>query len=185
MSTAWIDQLKLDHALRRLQQDQIEALEDIYQMMYAPIFKYTFSMVRNYHQAEDITQEVFLRIERYKNKYSARTNPKAWIYTMTKNLIYSKQKQQKEIALEKEKLHFVIDHQYLQEQTDLSFVKEALDLLSEKERQVITLHIYGGLKHYETAQVLDIPYSKVRSIYTYAIHKIEKNLRGKKYEETH
>lgn len=104
---------------------------------------------------------------------------------MTKNLIYSKQKQQKEIALEKEKLHFVIDHQYLQEQTDLSFVKEALDLLSEKERQVVTLHIYGGLKHYETAQVLNIPYSKVRSIYTYALHKIKKNLRGKKYEETH
>lgn len=179
MSSSWIDQIKLDHDLKKLQQGNMKSLEDIYRMIYPSIFKYTFSLIRDYHQAEDITQEVFLRIEKYKDKYVPGTNAKAWIYRMTKNLIYTKQKQKKEIAVEKEALNFIIDMKMLKNTTDLSFVKEALDILTEKERQIVTLHLYGGLKHYETAKVLNIPYEKVRSSYTYALHKIEKKLRGK------
>ena len=177
MSSSWIDQVKLDHYLKKLQQNDPKALAEIYQTMYPMVFHYTFSLVRNYEEAEDITQEVFLRINRYKHKYKVGTSAKAWIYKMTKNLIYTTMKKKKEIAYEKEKLEYLIDQQAILPTTDLSFVKEALDCLNETERQVVTLHLYGGLKHYETAQVLNIPYEKVRSIYTYALRKMEKQLK--------
>ena len=176
---SWLDQIRLDHTLRKLQQEDKKAWEEIYQLLYPSIFRYTFSLVKDYHQAEDITQEVFIRIERYKKRYIPGTNVKAWVYQMTKNLIYTKLHQKKEITLDEEKLDFLIHQEYLKPSTDLSFVNDALNCLTEKEKQVVTLHLYGGLKHYETAKVLRLPYSKVRSIYAYALTKIRKKLGGR------
>ena len=176
---SWLDQIRLDHTLRKLQQEDKKAWEEIYQLLYPSIFRYTFSLVKDYHQAEDITQEVFIRIERYKKRYIPGTNVKAWVYQMTKNLIYTKLHQKKEITLDEEKLDFLIHQEYLKPSTDLSFVNDALGCLTEKEKQVVTLHLYGGLKHYETAKVLRLPYSKVRSIYAYALTKIRKKLGGR------
>lgn len=176
---SWLDQIRLDHALRKLQQEDKKAWEEIYQLLYPTIFRYTFSLVKDYYQAEDITQEVFIRIEKYKHRYVPGTNVKAWVYQMTKNLIYTKLRQKKEVAIEDEKLDFLIHQEYLKPTTDLSFVNDALGCLTEKEKQVVTLHLYGGLKHYETAKVLHLPYSKVRSTYTYALAKIRKKLGGR------
>ena len=177
--SSWLDQVRLDHALRKLQQEDKKAWGEIYQLLYPTIFRYTFSLVKDYYQAEDITQEVFIRIEKYKHRYVPGTNVKAWVYQMTKNLIYTKLRQKKEVAIEDEKLDFLIHQEYLKPTTDLSFVNDALGCLTEKEKQDVTLHLYGGLKHYETAKVLHLPYSKVRSTYTYALAKIRKKLGGR------
>ncbi|MEG1495252.1 MAG: RNA polymerase sigma factor [Bacilli bacterium] len=183
MSSYFIDRIKLDYDLKKLQQGSTTALEEIYRVTYSSIFNYTFSLTRNYHLAEDITQEVYLRIDKYKNKYTSGTNAKAWIYKIAKNLIYTRLKKDgKEVSVDKEVLEFIVDKQVLVKETDLSFVKEAMDVLTDIERQVVTLHIYGELRHYETSQALGIPYEKVRSIYTYALRKIEKRLGGKRYE---
>ncbi len=179
---SWLDQVRLDHALRKLQQGNTKAWEEIYQLLYPSIFRYIFSLIRDYYQAEDITQEVFIRIEKYKRRYIPGTNVKAWVYQMAKNLVYTKKKQMREIPLESDKLDFIIDSSRQKPTTDLSFVQEALDCLTEVEKQIVTLHLYGGLKHYETAQVLHLPYSKVRSSYTYALSKIRKKLGGISYE---
>lgn len=179
MSILGTSQYQLDRSLRSLKQDQMSALDNIYCLMYNSVFKYVFSLIRDYHVAEDITQEVFLRVLKYRNRYRDGSNAKAWIYTIAKNLVFTKMKQQKEFALEDDKLTYLIDSNCLLEQSDLSFVKEAFDILKYQEQQIVSLHLYGGLKHYETAKVLGIPYSQVRSTYTYALKKIAKKLGDK------
>ena len=113
-------------------------------------------------------------------KYELGTNPRAWIYKITKNLVTTHlKKRKKEIPIDKEQLEFFINQDLVRPKADLSYVKDALNCLTERETQVVTLHIYGGLKHYETAEVLNLSYEKVRSIYTYALRKIEKRLTGR------
>lgn len=184
MSSSLITQMKLNYNLLKLQHGHIEALEEIYHLMYPSIFRYSFSILRSYEEAEDVSQEVLLRIERYASKYEKGTNPRAWIYKITKNLVITEiKKQKREIPLEKDRMEFLINKDLVQPKADLSFVKDALNCLTEREIQVVTLHIYGGLKHYETAEVLNLSYEKVRSIYTYALRKVEKRLAGRYYEK--
>lgn len=181
MSSSLVTQMRLNYNLLKLQHGHIEALEEIYHLMYPFIFKYAFSVLRHYEEAEDVCQEVFLRIERYASKYELGTNPRAWIYKITKNLVTTHlKKRKKEIPIDKEQLEFFINQDLVRPKADLSYVKDVLNCLTEREAQVVTLHIYGGLKHYETAEVLNLSYEKVRSIYTYALRKIEKRLTGRK-----
>ena len=180
MSSSLVTQVRLNYNLLKLQHGHIEALEEIYHLMYPSIFKYAFSVLRHYEEAEDVCQEVFLRIERYASKYELGTNPRAWIYKITKNLVTTHLKKRKrEIPIDKEQLEFFINQDLVCPKADLSYVKDALNCLTDREVQVVTLHISGGLKHYETAEVLNLSYEKVRSIYTYALRKIEKRLAGR------
>ena len=79
-----IDNIRLEKSLKDLKRGKLEKLSLIYDMMYKPLFLYTFSITKNYHFSEDIVQDVFIRIERYADKYNENTNPKAWIYMICK-----------------------------------------------------------------------------------------------------
>ena len=63
MSSSLVTQMRLNYNLLKLQHGHIDALEEIYHLMYPSIFKYAFSVLRHYEEAEDVCQEVFLRIE--------------------------------------------------------------------------------------------------------------------------
>ena len=100
MSSSLVTQMRLNYNLLKLQHGHIEALEEIYHLMYPSIFKYAFSVLRHYEEAEDVCQEVFLRIERYASKYELGTNPRAWIYKITKNLVTTHLKKRKKENLQ-------------------------------------------------------------------------------------
>ena len=53
-----------------------------------------------------------------------------------------------------------------------------LKLLSDEERQIITLHAVSGLKHRQIAELLDIPLSTVLSKYNRAIKKLRNKIEG-------
>jgi RNA polymerase sigma-70 factor (ECF subfamily) len=53
-----------------------------------------------------------------------------------------------------------------------------LKLLSDEERQIITLHAVSGLKHRQIAELLDIPLSTVLSKYNRAIKKLQNKTEG-------
>ena len=57
MSSSLVTQMRLNYNLLKLQHGHIEALEEIYHLMYPSIFKYAFSVLRHYEEAEDVAEE--------------------------------------------------------------------------------------------------------------------------------
>jgi len=55
------------------------------QEQYDKVYKYCYFKVKNQHQAEDITQETFLRFFN-NNRYVSRGKPLAYLYTIARNL---------------------------------------------------------------------------------------------------
>src|SRR5579864_1369804 len=51
-----------------------------------PVFRYVMRKTRDSGQAEEITQETFLRLFRYLKEERAVDNPKAWLFTVANNL---------------------------------------------------------------------------------------------------
>ena len=54
----------------------------------------------------------------------------------------------------------------------------AVAKLSETEREIISLYLFGGLKQTDIARIMGMPYIKVRSLYGYALKKLRKELGG-------
>jgi RNA polymerase sigma factor (sigma-70 family) len=134
----------------------------------ASIFSIAYSMLRNFHDAEDVTQDVFIKA--YKNLSTLRRwdNFLSWICSMAYNLCRDRIKAQS-IRKENERLERKnkkeLDdnsvNSYREEQVFES-LHEALDSLPDIYREVLTLHYLGGISSEQIARILSIPYATVR-----------------------
>ena len=59
---------------------------------------------------------------------------------------------------------------------DMTMALDLLSVLSEEERQIVVLSVFGGYKGEEIARVLHIKHSTVRSKYRRALKKMEQHL---------
>jgi len=62
-----------------------------------PVYSFVYRYVNDTHNAEDITQEVFLKVWRNLGKFDQKKNFKTWIFTIAKNTAIDLLKKKKEV----------------------------------------------------------------------------------------
>jgi len=124
----------------------------------ASIFALAYSKLGNFHDAEDVTQEVFIKAFKKLKTLKHRDNFLAWIYAITSNLCKNWIKA-REIRLNHEinEKENSIDHpsaQYYHDNEIYESLYEALELLPESYKQVLILYYLGGMDGKEIAKFL-------------------------------
>jgi RNA polymerase sigma factor (sigma-70 family) len=130
------------------------------------IFAIAYSKLRNFHDAEDVTQDVFLKAYKNLRKLKRWDNFLAWLCSMAYNLCRDRIKSQSIHIerLEQKAQEELVDNSvntYRQEQVYES-LHEALDSLPDIYRDVLTLHYLGGISGEQIARILSLPHSTVR-----------------------
>ena len=74
--------------LRRLKQGDREAFDAIYERWGGYVYNFTCKTLFNKSLAEDITQELFLRLWEYRATIDEERNFQAWVFTVARNLVY-------------------------------------------------------------------------------------------------
>lgn len=166
--------MNLKEILLDLNEENITTLYNSYKN---PIFLFVLNIAKNYHMSEDITEEVFMRILKYHDTYDRFKNPKTWIFTIAKNTTYSYLKKNTDVLLEDDKLEFIFNKYNSIKNEDSLLIEEYLVHLNDIERNIIILHVFGGLTHLEISKILDMKYSLVRARYNYALKKLRKKLK--------
>jgi RNA polymerase sigma-70 factor (ECF subfamily) len=141
-------------------------IEELFQQYKDDVFRFALSILRNVHLAEDVTSEVFLSLMQTANV----VKPKPWLMTAAKNAALNAIAKQRHDTDESELLTQGVTDEY-----KIEFFA-MLDCLDELDRQIVTLHIVNGLKHNETAKVLDMKAGTIRQRYTRALKTIGGNI---------
>ncbi|MEK7395519.1 MAG: sigma-70 family RNA polymerase sigma factor, partial [Candidatus Poribacteria bacterium] len=141
----------------------------------AGIFALAYSKLCNFHDAEDVTQEVFLKA--YKNLHTLKRWDSffIWIRSMTINFCKDKIKshsrridseyieEQSQSDLENISLNSYQEDQWLASHKEtLALLDEAMKSLPETYRQVLALHYLGGMSGERISQFLGISHANVR-----------------------
>lgn len=158
-----------------------DALRVLYTGLSSAVYNLALSIVKNREMAEDVMQDTFIKVKTHAGTYRPGTNSKAWILTIARNLAIT--------ALRKNSYEYSAD--YLEEtgapepsahgRVDTSvenavIVEKALGVLSDVDRQIVMLHIVGGLKHREISEMMSIPLGSVLWKYSNALRKMSKFL---------
>lgn len=170
--------IKFDEGLiARIGMDDEEAFLELYQSINQPLFAFILGLVADFHEAEDILQETYLKIRAAAHLYQPQGKPMAWIFTIARNLARMHFRQSQRVADESIEdidaegfFSSEMDHQ------DRIVMKNLLEKLDEDERTIILLHAVSGYKHREIAQYLEKPISTVLSRYNRGIKKLRKIL---------
>lgn len=158
-----------------------EAFRQLYQNTDRTMYSFILSIVKNPQDAEEIMQEVFLKIWTSAKSYKSQGKPLAWMFTIARNLCYMKfrdQKHDSDVTIDD--LMGVEAGEVCQEiemAADKMVLLAALQILKEEEREIVLLHTSGGLKHREIAASLNIPLATALSKYNRAMKKLENYLR--------
>lgn len=177
-----IDNSFLEEEIAMIALGNKDALSNIYYNTKHIVYGFSLSILKNIHEAEDILQEVFIKIYENADSYQANGKPLAWILTITKNLSLMK--------LRKKKHHEDIDElkDVLGEDKDKNNIENKILIetvfkhISDEERNILVLHSISGFKHREIAKMLELPLATVLSKYNRAIKKIKKRMGEEVYE---
>ena len=125
---------------------------------YKSVFRYVMTLTRNENEADDITQETFLRAIRNSDKFSNDSSLYTWLCTIAKNVWLNKIKAGKKEMLsdftEYEQESGEIPLEQLVAEKDTAFyIHKALHSLSEPYKEVFSLRIFGELNFREISDL--------------------------------
>lgn len=150
------------------------AFSELYIRTHKSIYGFALSIVKNQQDAEDVMQDTYLKVDRAAGSYQPRGKPMAWLLTIARNLALERLRSRRDVPLEQEEdWHLWSAEDPTQAQEDALVLEAAMELLGDEERQVVTLHALGGLKHREIAALLGLPLATVLSKYRRALMKLK------------
>jgi RNA polymerase sigma-70 factor (ECF subfamily) len=167
----------------RVCEGDLAALGDLYDKYRTQVFRTALAITSNREAAEDILQEVFLKLHRYAERIDQTVPLGPWLYRVTVNLCYTHVSRRKRwFTAVEEVIENVVappsrnNPEHRIEQGELhETVRRAIDSLSPNQKIVIVLHYLADLSLKEIAYVLDIPEGTVKSRLYYG----RENLREK------
>lgn len=162
---------ELSALLAAVQQGDLEAFEEIYTGLHLPLFTVLRRIVRDASLAEDLLQELFLRV--YQAPPVTAAKPRAYLFQMARNLaIDALRRREMDSSLTEVEIPC---HPDQDSHLDLEC---ALASLSTLERQLVTLHLNGGLKFRELAKILNLPLGTALWRYQQALGRLRVLLNG-------
>ena len=169
--------------VRRAQKQDQEALAEIYERYFDKIYRYIFFRVGNIQEAEDMTQQVFLKALEKIASFKWRSIPlSAWLFRIAHNKVvdYFRKKSKWATMPIEPYLAIVEDgddpHLLLEEKLETEQLISAIRGLTEAQRAVISLRFSSELSVAEAAKVLGKNPGAVKALQHNAIVALRKKL---------
>jgi RNA polymerase sigma-70 factor (ECF subfamily) len=141
----------ISQAVKRAQEGDREAFGFLYARYADDVCGYVRSIVRDQHDAEDITQQVFAKLIRVIGKYEERDVPFfAWVLRVSRNVAVDHLRRQRAIPVAEVRLDDINggDRAGADRLTEL---QQALATLPADQREVLVLRHFAGLSPTEIA----------------------------------
>lgn len=159
--------------------DKKAILEELMVAYGKDVWNYAFSMTRKWDQADDITQEVFIKV--YRNLYTFRqeSSVKTWILTITRNMTvdYRRSAFYRKVTLmdyiAPSSTQPATEHTVIEQMTVNDMWRMVLKL-PVKYREVLLLYAHYQLSMKEIAQILGVTEGTVKSRLFHARKKMVK-----------
>ena len=170
---------ELDGLLFRVAAGDREALAALYRRTRTAVYGLALTYVKNAYDAQDVTQDTFVRVWDSAQQYRSQGSPMGWLLTVARNLALMKLRQgARQVALDEEEWAAIPADSPNVSPEDRQVLQTALAALGDQERQVVLLHAVTGLKHREIAALLELPLATVLSKYHRALRKLRVQLEG-------
>lgn len=165
----------------RVRDDDPTAFAELVELYHHRLLMVMHHLVGNKEEAEDLSQEVFLRVYRGRKKYHPRAKFSTWLFTIANNLALNALRSRQRrplVALEvrdsgplgprpAERIVQDREHQpaqRLQQQELAGIVQKAIEQLNERQRMAVVLNKFEDMNYAEIAEVMGLTTKAVKSL---------------------
>jgi RNA polymerase sigma factor (sigma-70 family) len=163
----------IDQLIARCLNGDQQAWEQIVRQHWRKVFNVAYKFVGKHDEAEDLTQDIFLKIFRSLDTFDRRANFQTWLISVSRNLCID---HYRSVRKERETIDRDIDpgdltpvstevspYAALEHQDRVSLLKEAMAALPETLRTAVMMRDIRELSYQEIADSLQLPEGTVKS----------------------
>ena len=166
-----------------LKQGDKEALRQIYMKYKDNLLTIATSLLHDAYTAEDVLHDVFVSFAAGVGRLELRVSLRNYLISSVVNRVRDRFRKKKHHMVELDKVAPVSSDSDGPEQSvifaeELQLLADALFQLPLEQRETIILHLNGGMKFKEIAEVQHIKLSTVQGRYRYGLEKLRTILRG-------
>ena len=173
-----MSEIKDEIIMQHVKDGNLSEMSELFERYNVKLYNYFLKLTRNRLISQDLTQNLFYRMIRYKNSYKNEYSVKAWMYQMARNLHFDyckEEKRSEELFLNTDTYPVDISDEndgFLE--NDYERLERSFAALNNEQRELIILSRYQGLKYEEISHIVNqsVPAIKV------AMHRAIRQLRG-------
>jgi RNA polymerase sigma-70 factor, ECF subfamily len=148
-----------ERVMQEVRAGDVAKLEILFDRHHPGLFRYFLAMTSNRAASEDLAQEVFFRILKYRHTYQPGAGFRPWLYSVGRNVWADYMGRQKpEVALPAESAEIggkeTPPDRAFQKKQEAQLLRRALASLPGDKREVLVLSRYQDMKYEEIATVL-------------------------------
>ena len=164
--------------IQRIFSGEPEQMNELIEEYYQDIFQYCYSQTRRESAAYDCTQETFLRVIRYLNRYVEQKKFRAYLFGIARSVCidFFRKKSESEVGYEEEYEETLREEDFADRVSEQVTIKKAMEKLKEEQREVLDLSYYHGLTAKEIAYVTGERVTAVKSRIRQSLKKLRQIL---------
>ena len=161
----------------RVKEGDAESFARLLEKYRSPVIHFLYRMVQNQAMAEELAQEVFLRVYRSRTSYEPTAKFTTWLFRIATHLALNslrdgkhdrKQDRLDDDSADQRVLQVTDRHPNVEQQmvyqARLDEVRQAIATLPEKQRAAVLMHKYEEMEYSQIANVLSCSESAVKSL---------------------
>ena len=169
-----------DELMQRVRDGDAAPLGVLFERYQVPLYNFFLRLTGRTAVSEDLVQEVFLRVLKYRHTYRGQSQFRTWLYQIARNARADHyRKRWRETELDDEKGRAVPSnepsvHDVLEGSQQAELIRQALQRLPEDKREVLVLSRYQDLRYEDIGRLLGCTEGTVKV----RVHRAMKELRA-------
>jgi RNA polymerase sigma-70 factor (ECF subfamily) len=141
------------------------------------LFNFLAQMTRDRMAAEDLTQNVFLRMLKYRNSYRPGAKFQSWIFQMARNVFvdHYQESKSKSGIVRMENLPDKMDERNEDVEQQERVLQLSMNRLSDEQRELLVLTRFQHMKYEEVAEIMDTTVANIKVKVHRAINKLREH----------
>lgn len=166
---------------------QMKELVNIITPFQNKLYRYALRIVGDRMEAEDVIQELLIKIWKKKDQFIHIDNKEAWCMTLTRNMSIDKTRKKKHRTANIEDFHFIQDnaaspYQSVESKDNLGRIESIIDNLSDRQKTVIHLRDIEGYSYKEISKISGFTIDQIKVYLHRARLKLRKQIKRSDYE---
>jgi RNA polymerase sigma-70 factor (ECF subfamily) len=173
-----VDPISDNELMEKVRDGRVEKLAILFERHHVMLYNFFLRLTGRRGPSEDLVQDVFVRILKYRSTYRSESKFSVWMYQIARNAhVDYLRKRKPEVALEEQFEEpagaEAPPADRMDAEIDAGLLRQALDRLPLRKREILLLSRYEDMKYKDIAELLGCSIETIKS----SVHRAIKELR--------